>query len=527
MPSDDDRLLALALRVADARGAAETAALDWAALSSSAASDDERAVLEQLRVVAGLVAASDAMQGDAAPPSDEAGTRWGHLELRACLGRGAFGAVWCAYDARLDTEVALKLVDGAAAAGEGVIHEARLLARVRHPHVVTVHGAAVHDGRVGISMELVRGRTLEDRLRAEGPLGAREAALAGVDLCGALAAVHAKGLVHRDVKAQNVMREDGGRIVLMDLGAGLDRFAPDAGAASSMSGTPLYMAPELFRGAPPAPAADLYALGVLLFHLVTGAFPVTGETVAALAAAHACGERARLRDLRPDLPEAFVDAVEAATAADPAARPATAGELEALLRGALADGPEVPAPARRRVRFGLRLGPLEISFAASLVLALVVAGFVLRDGPRDPRPPKFGPGTTAALTGPGGRPWPETPLALAVSIEPAADDHPVVIASAAPRTHVTIVADAGAALHVLVANVTAEPARAVRASLPEGAARVIVIASRARWTDLAPHPAADAPGTVARWLDAAHRDPQSVDVKVLDVPWSHRRSFPE
>jgi hypothetical protein len=238
MPSDDDRLLALALRVADARGAAETAALDWAALSSSSASDDERAVVEQLRVVAGIAGASDALQSagtaGARPESQDAaaGARWGHLGLRECLGRGAFGAVWRAYDARLDTDVALKLIDDGAAAGRGVIHEARLLARVRHSHVVTVHGAAVHDGRVGLWMEFVRGGTLEARLRADGPLGACEAALAGIDLCGALAAVHAAGLVHRDVKAQNVMREDGGRIVLMDLGAGLDRSAPDASAAS-------------------------------------------------------------------------------------------------------------------------------------------------------------------------------------------------------------------------------------------------------------------------------------------------------
>src|SRR5262249_58530632 len=103
---------------------------------------------------------------------------------------------------------------------------ARRLARVRHPNVVTVHGADLHDRRAGLWMEALRGRTLEERLRHEGPLGAREAALVGAELCGALAAVHGQGLVHGDVKTHNVMREgapgsarDAGRIVLMDFGS--------------------------------------------------------------------------------------------------------------------------------------------------------------------------------------------------------------------------------------------------------------------------------------------------------------------
>ena len=91
---------------------------------------------------------------------------------------------------------------------------------MRHPSVVTVYGAEEHDGRVGLWMEFIEGRTLEALLQAQGPFGAREAALVGRELCRAVAAVHGAGLVHRDIKAQNVMREDGGRLVLMDFGAG-------------------------------------------------------------------------------------------------------------------------------------------------------------------------------------------------------------------------------------------------------------------------------------------------------------------
>ena len=109
------------------------------------------------------------------------------------------------------------------------MNEARRLARLRHEHVVQVYGAEEHDGRVGLWTELVRGESLEEIVQRSGPLGAREAALVGLDVCAALAAVHGAGLLHRDVKAQNVMREGGGRIVLMDFGTGEDSPPAPAG----------------------------------------------------------------------------------------------------------------------------------------------------------------------------------------------------------------------------------------------------------------------------------------------------------
>ena len=113
-------------------------------------------------------------------------------------------------------------------------------------------------------MEFIHGRTMEDELRARGPLGAEEASLIGVDLCRALAAVHGRGLVHRDIKAQNVMREEGGRTVLMDFGAGTELTA-GLRRSLDMAGTPLYLAPELFDGRPATRASDIYSLGVLLY----------------------------------------------------------------------------------------------------------------------------------------------------------------------------------------------------------------------------------------------------------------------
>src|SRR6185295_18908476 len=134
-----------------------------------------------------------------------------------------FGKVYRARDT-LGRDVALKLFSESQAPAikdDRIRHEARVLASIRHHNIVDIYRADWFDGRFGLSMELIQGRTLADELRARGVFSAEEATLIGLDLCRALAAVHDAGLVHRDVKARNVMREVGGRIVLMDFGAGI------------------------------------------------------------------------------------------------------------------------------------------------------------------------------------------------------------------------------------------------------------------------------------------------------------------
>ncbi len=215
----------------------------------------------------------------AAPPVDA------ELQSRSTVGspshfgsawRRSFGSVYRAWDTRLECEVALKLIK-ASGVSRGLrsvraLKEARLLARVRHRNVVRVFGADSHDGRFGLWMELIPGRTLEQQLTMQGPMGVSEAIPIGIDLCHALAAVHGAGLLHRDVKAHNVLREEGGRIVLMDFGTGGDIRGTRNG--DTLAGTPLYLAPELFAGAKPSAQSDIYSLGVLLYHLVTGDYPV-------------------------------------------------------------------------------------------------------------------------------------------------------------------------------------------------------------------------------------------------------------
>ncbi len=272
--------------------------------------------------------------GTREPPRDpQPSAFWGDLEIRAKLGAGTFGAVYRAWDGELDREVALKLFHGAQFDGATTVDEARHLARIRHPNIVSVFGADERDGRVGFWMELIAGRTLFQLHQDYGRSSAQEAILVGVDLCHALAAVHQAGFLHCDLKAQNVMREAGGRIVLMDFGAAvLNRV--EAGEVQRTRGTPLYLAPEVFRGDPPTVQSDLYSLGVLLFYLVSGAFPFEAQSLSGLEDAHVQGRRKLLRDVRPDLPAAFVSVVDTATASSPELRPESAGALERLLEQA-------------------------------------------------------------------------------------------------------------------------------------------------------------------------------------------------
>ena len=354
MDEDDDSLDKLAADIADG------GSIDWEAIAQLPQDDPRRHFLEHLRVVAEI---AEHHRSAVDEPSEQVTTepdpdqlarvghvrapatvvegqsvgRWGHLILRRRIGAGAFGEVFHAHDVWLDHPVALKLLKPEVAKSDfssRILHEARRLARVRHPNVVNVHGADMHDGRIGFWMDLIEGETLSELL-ARGRLSPGEASHIGREICLALAAVHGANLIHRDVKAQNVMRAyNGGRIILMDFGAG--EFMDRPSASGKLSGTPLYLAPELFERAHASITTDIYAAAVLLFYLVTGAFPVTGSSIEALADAHRRGDRKRLRDMRPDLPDSFVAAVERALDRDPARRFASAGEMHSALGGGTA-----------------------------------------------------------------------------------------------------------------------------------------------------------------------------------------------
>ena len=333
----DEPLLGAAGRIADGDD------VDWAALRA----DTDRDIADELAIVAQIAAGHRQLHQllpitpDTPPHLVPDRARWGHLDLLNIVGRGSYGIVYRAWDTRLERLVALKLFHGAARP-EAVMEEGRMLARVRHEHVVSIYGADVIDGVAGIWMELIHGRTLDTIVNAGGPLTAREAAAIGVDIAKALAAVHAAGLLHCDVKAQNVVQEAGGRVVLMDFGAG--RIAPemrDEDQIVNVAGTPRYMAPELLQpGASATRATDIYSLGVLLYFLVSARYPVAGTTLSELRRNHENRAVRSLRDINPGLPAALIDAVSQATARDPEQRPDSAAIVQGMLATVAAQPPE-------------------------------------------------------------------------------------------------------------------------------------------------------------------------------------------
>jgi serine/threonine-protein kinase len=268
---------------------------------------------------------------------------WAHLTELQNIARGAFGTVYRAWDTRLQRWVALKLYGQGERSANGWfqfgLREARLLARIRHSNVVTVYGVDHRQGRLGMWMEFIHGRTLEALMKDLGPLTAREAAHIGFDVCSAVSATHEVGLLHCDITAKNVMREDGGRIVLMDFGLSHDLRGNPASAVPGVCGTPLYMAPELLRGESCSARSDIYSIGVLLYRLVTGSFPLEARTFNEVRAMHSRGEVTLLRDRRPDLPQQFLRAVEQSLSLDAGGRFSSPGHMASALSEFLADDP--------------------------------------------------------------------------------------------------------------------------------------------------------------------------------------------
>ena len=404
MRADDRALAEVAASVADGEP------VDWAAAEARLPGADLR-LARHLRLVESISTLYRTLPSDDDEPAGtavEAGAPpalrpWGTLVLLERIGEGTTGEVYRAFDSRLHRDVALKLLHhdrrSRADPQERVLEEARRLARLRHEHVVSVYGAEEHDGRVGLWMELVRGEPLEARVKAHGPIEADEAVRIGGQICAALSAVHASGLLHRDVKAQNVIQEPSGRIVLMDFGTGEELRR--AHGTNRMVGTPLYLAPEIFKGQAATVQSDIYSLGVLLFYLVTGEFPVEAASMLDLGRAHSRGERRRLVDVRPDLPGAFADVIDRALDPAPARRFRTAAAMEAALGGV----EEPPVEARARVMAPPKLPQWLRAAAAAAALALAVLALIVWSGigarPSVTRlavlPFTHGPGTDASV----------------------------------------------------------------------------------------------------------------------------------
>ncbi|MBA2301052.1 MAG: protein kinase [Acidobacteria bacterium] len=353
--------------------------IDWSA-AETGVSEEDRALLEELRLLCGVADVHRQLP----PGAEQDGTGrkdhpefWGRLRVTGRVGSGTFGDVYRAWDPRLDREVALKLIPiktGSDRRSAEIIREGRLLARVRHPGVVAIYDAEQIESQVGLCMEFVEGPTLQQRLEQKGPFNASETLEIGLQLCDALAAAHDAGVLHRDVKASNVVVKPDGRVVLMDFGAGRRL---DGDVTADPTGTPLYLAPEvLVQGLEATIRSDVYSLGVLLYYMLTGSYPVTARSLSELHEAHQQrlkGSPAPRLPRHPDIPARLAASLERAIDPDPTRRYLTVAALGRDLR-ALHKGPR------------WRSWPVVVSATALVVAVLVAGGMLLsaRTASREP-----------------------------------------------------------------------------------------------------------------------------------------------
>ncbi|SCE74266.1 serine/threonine protein kinase [Micromonospora purpureochromogenes] len=272
----------------------------------------------------------------------------GRYQSEELLGSGGMGEVWRGRDLRLDRPVAIKVLSAAGLeepmAAERFDREARAAARLTHPHIVGVYDFGTEGDDSYLVMELVEGRTVS-ALIVDGPLPVEQAVSIAVQACDAIAAAHAAGVVHRDVKPGNLIVTPSGIVKICDFG--IARLAETAGhntltGPATKLGTSSYMAPEQALGKPVDPRTDLYGLGCTLYAMLAGAPPFSGDPLSVLHQ-HVNDPPAPLRDRRPDVPVALDALLSELLAKDPAARPTSAREVRDRLAALMASPDVLPA----------------------------------------------------------------------------------------------------------------------------------------------------------------------------------------
>jgi eukaryotic-like serine/threonine-protein kinase len=309
----------------------------------------------------------------------------GRYRLERPLGQGGMASVYLGHDTELDRPVAIKLLAENLAGDEEFrrrfVREARLAARLSHPNVVSVYDAGEDDGRPYIVMEHVDGETLADVLARRGRLPPDEARELAAQAANGLAHAHEAGLVHRDIKPQNLILRRDGTVKIADFG--IARAAETTiTQTGTVLGTAAYLAPEQALGEEVTAAADVYSLGAVLYELLTGRPPFEFESLADLADQQRGMEITPVRELAPDVPPELEDVVMRCLARNPAYRPASAGELARVLSGG--EAPTQPihrptavqAPVRREPegRRKLWLALAGVTALAAILLAVAFAG---------------------------------------------------------------------------------------------------------------------------------------------------------
>jgi eukaryotic-like serine/threonine-protein kinase len=294
----------------------------------------------------------------------------GRYVLSRPVGGGAMAEVFLAHDGVLDRDVALKILRNQYANdGEFVERfrrEARSAASLSHPNIVPVYDRGdTEDGSSYIAMEYVPGGTLKERLDERGPIEPDRALAATAQVAEALGAAHAKGVIHRDIKPQNILLTETGHLKVADFGIARAASAATISATNAVFGTAGYLSPEQALGEPATPKSDLYSLGVVLYEMLTGAVPYRADNPVAVCMKHVTEPLRPPRKLDPTIPSAVDALVVKMLAKDPADRPASASELlDDIERVRAGQAPPLPTPRGPTPRLGVPAKPAPARAAA-------------------------------------------------------------------------------------------------------------------------------------------------------------------
>jgi serine/threonine protein kinase len=264
----------------------------------------------------------------------------GQYRITGRLGQGGMGEIFAARDEKLNRTVAVKLIANSRIDSDAsrrlFLREARAAAALDHPFICTVHDVLEHNGQPMIVMERVEGETLQERI-SRGPLPVEQIIQYATEIAEALAAAHARGIVHRDIKSANIMVTPSGHVKVMDFGLALIAATPEEQTAhfseelsTKAAGTLPYMAPEILRGENATPASDLYALGIVMFEMATGRRPFTGRTDAMLISEILSRQPAPPRQLNATLPRSLDELTVRLLSKEPSRRPSIAELTERL-----------------------------------------------------------------------------------------------------------------------------------------------------------------------------------------------------
>jgi serine/threonine protein kinase len=314
----------------------------------------------------------------------------GRYELVELIGRGGMSSVWKAHDRLLDRTIAIKLLHEQFTQDEEYVErfrrEARSVAQLSHPNIVTVIDRGEDEGRQYIVFEYVEGENLKQLIERSGPLPVRDALLLTLQMARALGFAHERGLIHRDVKPQNVLLNEDGQPKMTDFGIARSVDVEGVTVTGTVLGTSEYIAPEQARGQRVDALTDVYSLGVLLYELLAGRVPFQGESFVAIALRHVNEPAPSVLELRPDCPPRVGLAVERAMAKRPEQRFGSMNEFCAELQACLYEldssseeatmisrppvAPARPRPARKRRR---RIGILWPITAVAAVIGIAAA----------------------------------------------------------------------------------------------------------------------------------------------------------